>query len=248
MAQRDRIVLKLREMIASGELAPGQRVVEIPVAERLGVSRTPVRQALGILAKEGLLAGAGKRGYVVRSFTLKDIIDAIELRGALEGMAARLVAEAGMTEALAADLEACLAEGEAIAQARQFGGRDDARWADMNDRFHRLIVTASANRALIDALALNDLLPFASAKSVLGGDAEQPALVRKHHEILQHAQFQHRAVMDALRRGEGARAEALMREHALAARDNVIVFRAAIPPLGRGPRPVETTEAPTLIV
>ena len=89
------VALRLREMILRGELAPGERLAEVALAERLGVSRTPIRQALPALAREGLLAAAGRRGYVVRSFSPQDVIDAIETRGLLEGLAARRIAERG---------------------------------------------------------------------------------------------------------------------------------------------------------
>ena len=72
---------------------------ELRLVERLGVSRTPLRLALAALEHEGLLRGRGSRGYVVREFTAADISDAIELRGVLEGTAARFAAERGPTPA-----------------------------------------------------------------------------------------------------------------------------------------------------
>ncbi len=229
-SHRGSIVPRMRELILGGELAPGQRFAEIPIAKRLGVSRTPVRHALAVLAQEGLLVAAGARGYVVRAFTLKDIADAIELRGTLEGMAARLVAEAGLSPDLARALDQCLAEGERILQRRQHGD-GDVWWSQMNERFHRLIVAAAANQALANALSLNDQMPFASAGASLGGDTADPTLLLRHREILAQAQFQHRSIVEALRQGEGARVEALLREHALRAKHNVLIFRAAIPAL-----------------
>src|ERR1700754_244260 len=92
-------IVRIREMILRGEIAPGQRVAEAPLADRLGVSRTPVRQALPLLAQEGLLLEHETRGYVVRAFTSADIIDAIDLRAVLEGLAARRVAELGASKA-----------------------------------------------------------------------------------------------------------------------------------------------------
>ena len=82
-------VVRLREMILNGKLAPGQRVAEAPLADLLGVSRTPVRQALPLLAQEGLLVENETRGYVVRAFTATEITDAIDVRGALEALAGR---------------------------------------------------------------------------------------------------------------------------------------------------------------
>lgn len=230
-SQQQRILLKLREMILNGELAPGTRVAEIPVAERLGVSRTPVRYALGVLAGEGLIVATDNgRGFLVRGFSLKDIIDAIELRGTLEGMAARLVAEDGWTETLAFDLAQCLTEGEAVIAPGRLEAESGARWALINERFHRLIVHACGSQPLINAVTLNDKLPFASAKAFLGVTRDD-VILRRQYEILLMAQRQHQAIVEALAQGRGARAEGLMREHAHAAIDNILLFRSEIPGL-----------------
>jgi len=228
MARGEDIIVTLRELIASGAFAPGQRLAEIPVAARLGVSRTPVRRALALLAGEGLLAPAGARGYLVRSFTFKDILDSIEVRGLLEGMAGQLVAEAGPSDSLLARLDACIAEGKDILAAPTHDAQADGRWSRMNARFHTLIVAACGNKALIEAHARNDKLPFAAAGALLGGDPAEPSLRERHREVLLQAQYQHRAIVESLRDGKSARAEALMREHALLAHRNVTLFRSTI--------------------
>ena len=97
--QITRALLRLRELILSGEFAAGERMSELPLVERLGVSRTPLRLALAELEHEGLLRGLAGGGYVVREFTMADIRDAIELRGVLEGTAARFAVERGATPA-----------------------------------------------------------------------------------------------------------------------------------------------------
>lgn len=232
-SQRERIVFRLRELIMTGALAPGERVPEIPLADRLGVSRTPVRYALGILAREGLVVAAGRRGFVVRSFSMKDIMDAIELRGTLEGMAARLVAERGVSADLAAALEGCLEEGRDILSAGTLDEDAGLRWSEMNERFHRILVESSENGALANAVALNDQLPFASAKSFFGDMREAGSSLR-HYAILRRAQEDHVALVEAITRGQGARAEGLMREHSLAAANNIRLFGTALPALGGG--------------
>ncbi len=93
--QLNEAIVRIREMILRNELPPGSRVAEAPLADRLGMSRTPVRQALPLLAQEGLLTEHETRGYAVRAFTAADISDAIDLRSVLEGLAARRVAELG---------------------------------------------------------------------------------------------------------------------------------------------------------
>src|SRR5258708_29019399 len=118
-SHQTRAIVRIREMILRGELAAGARVAEAPLAQRLGMSRTPVRQALPLLAQEGLLAEHETRGYVVRTFTAADIIDAIDLRAVLEGLAVRRVAEQGASKALLRELRACLEDGDAILAKRR---------------------------------------------------------------------------------------------------------------------------------
>jgi len=196
-------------MILRGELQPGQRLAELGLAERLGVSRTPIRQALPALAREGLLAAAGRRGYVVRSFSPEDVADAIETRGLLEGLAARRIAERGASAELLQRLKECLAEGDAIVARKRFEALDEQRYSEMNGRFHALIVEGSGSRILADSLAHNDHVPFASAKAVAFSKDLAVLL-----PVLSYAHRQHHAIVQALEKGEGARVEALMREHA----------------------------------
>src|SRR5690348_10618860 len=80
-------------MLLRGEFATGERLSELSLVARLGVSRTPIRLALQKLAHEGLLESLPSAGFLVRQFNMADVWDAIELRGALEGAAARLAAE-----------------------------------------------------------------------------------------------------------------------------------------------------------
>ena len=117
-SQTTKATLGLRELIFAGELAPEQRVPEIGLAERLGVSRTPLRLALSTLAHEGLLRPLPGGGFVVCSFTLNDVADAIELRGVLEGTAARFAAERLESPAELADLVAVTEQLDAVVGAR----------------------------------------------------------------------------------------------------------------------------------
>jgi GntR family transcriptional regulator of vanillate catabolism len=220
----EQVVLRLREMILRGELSGGQRVAEIPIAEQLGVSRTPIRQALMVLAQEGLLEIAGKRGYRVVEFGAKEIEDAVDLRGILEGTAARLVAEAGPDNRLLETLDNCLSTGAEIVGKSSYGVDDDVRWAEMNSRFHKAIIEACGNRALQAALALNDKLPFASAHAVLGGEGRTKEVTERHREVMRLAQVDHHQIVTALRKRQGTRVDAMMREHARRALINVALF------------------------
>src|SRR5689334_2529577 len=91
--QTERAVLTLREMLLRGDFKPGERLAELSLVPLLKASRTPVRLALDRLAHEGLLEALETTGFRVRAFALDDIWDAIEIRGVLEGTAARMAAE-----------------------------------------------------------------------------------------------------------------------------------------------------------
>ncbi|MFO1270424.1 MAG: GntR family transcriptional regulator [Rubrivivax sp.] len=204
------VVATLRQLIVSGRLPAGERVAEIPVAERLGVSRTPVRLAFRSLEREGLLAKSGKRGLVVRRFSEADVRTAIEVRGTLEGLAARHLAERGLDPAVKDVLQGCIEEGRAVLAKGHLVFDDIARWSRLNKRFHDGIVRAHESHVIADAIARNDHLPFASADSI----ALDPEALAGEYEKLRIAQLQHQLVFDALEQRESARVEMLMREHA----------------------------------
>jgi GntR family transcriptional regulator of vanillate catabolism len=204
------VLVALRQKIASGELPGGTRLAEIPTAQALGVSRMPVRMALRILEQEGLLVKAGARGYTVRSVTLDDIVAAVEVRGVLEGLAALRAAERGLDPAADAALRDCLACGDALFAKGYLIEADIAVYEDLNIRFHDTLLDVGGNPAIREALARNDHLPFASVKA-LAADKHQ---LGREFRRLNYAHMQHHAVYDAVMRGQGARAEALMREHA----------------------------------
>jgi GntR family transcriptional regulator of vanillate catabolism len=209
-AQLARAVVRIREMILRGELAPGQRVAEAPLADLLGMSRTPVRQALPLLAQEGLLTEHDTRGFVVRSFTAADIVDAIDLRGVLEGLAARRVAEKGASKAFIRELKACLEDGDAILIKRRIEEADEVFYAEMNTRFHALIIAEAQSSVIAEALERNGRAPFASPRAL----AFDKSNLEIMYEALHYAHRQHHAVVEALEHGQSGRAEALMREHA----------------------------------
>ncbi|MFM0415628.1 GntR family transcriptional regulator [Paraburkholderia aromaticivorans] len=203
------IVQTLREKILAGHLPPGQRLVEAQLAQQLGVSRTPLRYALSVLSAEGLLDRSGARGYVVRRFSVRDVLDAIDVRGVLEGLAARSVAEHGISNALSVALDDCLREGDEIFNKGLLKPGDDVVYADMNGRFHALIVDAANNAAVSAALSLNDKIPFVSPFTIAFDESAR----ERQFTMLSYAHRQHHAIADALKKGEGARVEALMKEH-----------------------------------
>ncbi|WP_116828731.1 GntR family transcriptional regulator [Pseudomonas syringae] len=216
------VLVALRKMIASGELAAGERLMEVPTAELFGVSRMPVRMAFRTLEQEGLLVPFGGRGFQVRSISPMEIAGAVDVRGVLEGLAARQMAERGVTQEARDELEACLVQGDALFEKGHVTEDDLEVYHDMNMRLHRVIVEGSGNRAIADALSRNDHLPFASV-TALAVDSDN--LIREYRRF-NFAHMQHHAVVDALVNGQGARAEAIMREHANATLRYAEIFGA----------------------
>jgi GntR family transcriptional regulator, vanillate catabolism transcriptional regulator len=224
--QLTQAVVRIREMILRGELPPGQRLAEAPLADLLGMSRTPVRQALPLLAQEGLLLEHETRGYVVRAFTAADIVDAIDMRGVLEGLAARRVAERGPSKALLRELRACLEGGDAILGKRRVEECDEGLYADMNERFHRLILAESDSPLIAETLARNSRIPFAGPQAL----AFDKGNLEQMYDMLRYAHRQHYAIVEALARGQSARAEALMREHANSAKESINLAAMPVAP------------------
>ena len=204
------VIRILRDKIISGEFSAGERLAEIPTAERLGISRTPVRIAFRALAQEGLLEKLPRRGYQVRNVSAAQICDSVEVRGVLEGLAARQAAEAGLNQANREALLDCLAVGDALFENGVLVEDDIEKYHNMNMRFHDLIIAASDNGAIKAALALSEHLPFASVNAL----AFNPQQLDREYRRLHYAHMQHHAVYHALINGQSARAEALMREHA----------------------------------
>jgi len=207
--QLARATLSVREMILRGRLKPGQRVTEVMLAQLLGMSRTPVRQALPVLAREGLLVESGRRGYLVRTFTRADILDAIDLRGVLEGFAVRRLCERGPPASLLSELHECLEEGDRIFRKRHLVDTDEAAFGAMNDRFHGALLSAANSPIIAGALASNDCIPFASAGAIAFDATDLEAMF----DALYFAHMQHHAICDALETRQSVRAEFLMCEH-----------------------------------
>lgn len=209
--------LALRDLILSGELKPGDRISELSVVERLGISRTPIRMALVRLEEEGLLEGIPSGGFAVKSFSESDIHDAIEVRGTLEGLAARFAAERGVSASRLADLKACLENLDELVARPTLSIDDFSDFVALNREFHALLIAAADSPVLARQIERAVSLPFASESGFVKVQAALPEAQR----ILTIAQEHHRCVVRAIENREGARAEALMREHARLAHRNL---------------------------
>ena len=210
---------RLREWILAGDLPSGARIAELALVERLGMSRTPIRAALMHLRQEGLLEPLPGGGYAVRTFSEREVADAIELRGTLEGLAARLAAERGVRRASLQQARACLDQIDAVLRASALDDETFSAYVELNGQFHKQLSGMADSAVLAREIERASSLPFASASGFVGVHI-QDAHAR---DTLVVAQHQHRQVLDAIERREAGRAEAIMREHSRIARQNMQV-------------------------
>jgi GntR family transcriptional regulator of vanillate catabolism len=210
MSQTINAVITIREQILNGDLMPGERLLELSLVDQLGMSRTPIRAALTQLSEEGLLEKVSGGGYIVREFTVRDIEDAIEARGMMEGMAARLAAERGCDSAELIKTKECLAQLDKLLQKNDFTSEDFDRYFDLNGYFHRQILVLAQSFVIEHLQHRIAVLPFASPNAFVMAQSE----IGNAWKVFFVAQVQHKGIIEAIENREGARAEALAREHA----------------------------------
>jgi GntR family transcriptional regulator of vanillate catabolism len=198
----ERVTLLLRQMIMAGDFPPGARI--------------PVRLALGVLEHEGLLLSAPHKGFYVREITIAEIVDAFDVRGALEALACQLAVERGVGDAARATLGACLAEGDALLAKGRLAEADTINWSMLNARFHGAIVDAARSPPLAEALAFNARLPLVAPDAI----AFAQGLDTAYHNM-QSVQAEHRDIVDALGQGQALRAASLAREHVYKSREKL---------------------------
>lgn len=214
-SQMSKALTATRTLILSGAFAPAERLSEPALAERLKISRTPLREALGRLVEEGLLQRVASGGWQVSSYSMQDIVDAIEIRGTLEGLAARLAAERRVDKDSIADCRRNLKRVDiALNDSKKM---DFKIYVDGNAAFHQWVANAANSPILAREIDRVCRLPLASPSAFLS-EQENVAAFR---DSLFGAQAQHYAILDAIEAAEGTRAEHLAREHARLARQNL---------------------------
>lgn len=202
---------ELRQLILSGAYQPGERLVEDAVARRLGVSRTPVRQALTMLEAEGLVEIARHRGATVCSFGIEDVWHLYDLRAVLEAHAAARAATR-ISEAEIDRLGELAEKLESLPSLHLPTREDEVRWlVTHNQEFHQIIIDASRNQHLDKLVRRTVELPLVF-KSFFWYSPHERAISNHYH----------RQILRALTERDAARAEIVMREHIYEGRDFVI--------------------------
>ncbi len=198
---REQIKDVILQRIVEGSLEPGSRIVETRIAQELGVSQGPVREALRDLEQLGCVVHEPNRGCSVRDFSLEELLEAFPVRAALEALAARLAAER-ITKAELAELEQLL---ERMSRAAQRGDAHDQSQA--NASFHATVVRAARNRTLERQWQM--LEPYSRTYLTVSRPGIDLAFLSDRHV----------PVLDALRRRDAAAAAEAMHEHLLGAAD-----------------------------
>jgi GntR family transcriptional regulator of vanillate catabolism len=210
-SQTARALVSVRELLLRGEFSPGERVSELPLVARLGVSRTPIRLALERLANIGLLDVNASGGFTVRGFTSAEALDAIEIRGVLEGTAARLAAERLIDSS---ELDLLRRRCKEMEELERLTLDSFASYMDLNESFHSAIVDLAKSPMLRRTMQHAVSLPFASPSAMVFPTSGMAIA----DETLAIAQEHHRGIVDAITKRQGTRAESLAREHAFIAR------------------------------
>lgn len=197
----------LREQLLQGELAPHTRLQETALAERMGVSRPPIREALSVLARDGLLDYTPNRGYSVRHFSLDDILAAFRVRAVLEGQGCRLLAERGLPADTDTQLQHALGWGETLLQASPLQHGQYEQWREMNKAFRLAILQAAGNDLLIRFARLSRNIPIVFNGSFRWYSARDFQRSQDHHQV----------IYTAMKNGQAERADHMMQEHVMQA-------------------------------
>ncbi|NLX77764.1 MAG: GntR family transcriptional regulator [Clostridiaceae bacterium] len=205
MPLRDVIFNTLRDAIVSGELKPGERLMEVTLAEKMGVSRTPVREAVRRLEMEGLVTMTPRKGTHVAEITVKDIMDVLEVRAALDKLATRLAAERAKPETLR-QLENIHKQYIACLQKENISGA-----IKKDVEFHEVIYNAAGNAKLTN---------------VAGNLREQiyrfRVLYLKDFSNAEEVLKEHRAILKAMQEKDAELAGKLAEEHIVHQQETII--------------------------
>ena len=213
------LAARIRDDILLGKYSEGERLSEAQLCATHSVSRTPVRLALRLLEREGVIRRGEGRGYLVQSPTVEDILQAVEVRGHLESLAARLMAQsAERWKHLPEMARAIELIDSSISELERLGQLDDAvaRNAQAaNKLFHTTILTSCGNDYVAYTCDQISHLPMLAAGSMvfdrsIGDTAEQ---FKRGMFRLRLGNAQHQVIYEAIEKGDPVRAEGVMREH-----------------------------------
>ena len=196
LPKRDEGFCTLREAILNGELKPGERLMELQLAETIGASRTPIREAIRMLEQEGLAVTIPRKGAEVAKMTEKDMEDVLEIRLSLEGLAVRLSCEK-ITPAALLELKVAMEDFEVKTRSGQF-----VEMAKADVKFHEILYKASNNPKLQQLLNNLREQMYRYRVEYLKDDSIYPRLIEEHQKMY-----------DALKSKDSKLAESYVERH-----------------------------------
>lgn len=195
----------LKNAIISGELKPGERLMEISIAQQLGVSRTPVREAIRKLEKEKFIEMVPRKGAYVSSTTLKDMMDVLEVRRLIEGFASELAAERMSDEGLADLFRTHKAFVKALDE------QDTEAMVALDNEFHDLIFAAAENLKLIE-------IQKSLSEQVMRYRSSYFNEIKNYEELRE----MHEKIYEAIEKKDAKRAGGVARQHVELVEKNVV--------------------------
>jgi len=211
----------IRRQVFSGELAPGDRLVNRSLANQLGTSFIPVREAISRLASEGLVKQVAGAGAFVRSFDRQEISEIYDVRELFEpfaaAQAAKLISDHELDELKALQKEWERLGAKVLQRKRGASGADLDRWLEINERFHEVLIGASRNRLL--GKITNDVSVLAQCFAAHRGS---PKLLSE--ELVRSTLDSHRQLVDCLSARDSETAEAIVRRQLKFGKQSVLTF------------------------
>jgi DNA-binding GntR family transcriptional regulator len=205
----ERVYQRLRDMIVDGDLEAGDRLVETDLARTLGVSRTPVREAIRRLLQENWVDMQEFGGVCVRQLTEKDLVDAYRARAALESLAARLACERITPQTLRMLDEIVAGEFDAL------GRRDLQRTTRLNTDFHESLARLCGNRPLLDALQVLSIHTVHYKRAILRAAAADAAWQDQYETHALGRIRDHARIVELLKSDDADALESHVRQHVL---------------------------------
>ena len=189
---RDVVFKTLRQAILRGELKPGERLMEIQLANKLGVSRTPIREAIRKLELEGLVLMIPRKGAEVADISEKSLRDVLEVREALEELAVQLACDK-ITKEEIEDLKKAAEDFKKILKSR-----DITEIAEADVRFHDIIFMATDNQKLVQLLNNLREQMYRFRVEYLKNEEVHPQLIAEHEKIIEHIMERDKAKASAI--------------------------------------------------
>lgn len=226
LSQSKTVLSSLRDLILTEEVEAGSSLRAAALADKLGVSRTPIRNALAVLESEGVVDYSHNCGYTAREFGIQDTLDAIEVRASIEALAARLLAERGLPPEVEKYVQEQLKAGRDVLKENCWSEEVETTWYNLNFNFHRALIRATENRYLLKVIS------FTLVSPILREGYKAENLNNKYNNtattsqsIPQHiweSQTHHERLLKAIIAGESNRAKNLMFEHVMLCRDRIV--------------------------